>query len=406
MEEWIDEKERKFDIKQCILYIFDHIALMLIAAVLLGGALFGYSYYKAKKDNNSESKSQNEILDDIVFQNHEAAFPDPANKTKYRDTEKSRLEGTCVVRATVFLDYNLEDVNNPNVNIASLIDRYQRDAFTTLVSIESLESIANEVNSKSYSDLDENHRDLTNEDIRWMVSASSSGVNYMFYSVTDVSIERAKDIVSLMYERFSEKLKGSVEFKTYKLDGGPSVYYDLTDAESEEQSVSMGPIVKKSVIGAVAGVLLVCAVYLIIFVLVDKVRTVSDAEYLELETLGKIPHKNKNRERELKRFAYNISLKNGNKKIALMPVDDVTDADEIFETVESELSKTDGGVKLSKVDCYISAPDSILKLKESDAVVLLATFGTTSMKNLEYCKNELLKHDIDVLGVVLTQCRH
>ena len=89
-----------------------------------------------------------------------------------------------------------------------------------------------------------------------------------------------------------------------------------------------------------------------------------------------------------------------------VPVDPKTDISDMTEKVAQVLKSVDSDIVPVRVDDIKSSPDAILEAKKSDAVMLVASYGTTTIKDLEYAKAEMSKTGKDIIGVVIDRCKH
>ena len=199
MEEWTSKKRRSVDLRHCFLYIWDHIVIILLVGVLLAGVLGGFRYFKVNK-----TVSQQQTFDSIVSQNRSNYYP-TSSSDQTPNTESKKVDGSCIIRAAIFVDFDFSKIEgNSNSDFSSMVYRYQQDSIFRLVSDHTLYSIANEINSRSYDIADET-KDLTGEDIRWLINVRITGANIIQFSVTDINTQRAMDIAEMLADSFIEQ---------------------------------------------------------------------------------------------------------------------------------------------------------------------------------------------------------
>ena len=171
-------------------------------------------------------------------------------------------------------------------------------------------------------------------------------------------------------------------------------------------SIDLRSVISHAIVGGFAGVALTIGIYLLIFLFTDRVRTSDDTDYVGLVSYGRIPNKADRRDREYKRLAYNLTTEKDKKKVLFVPVDPKTDIGDMTEKVAQELKAVDSDIVPVRADDIKSSPDAILEAKKSDAVMLVASYGTTTIKDLEYAKAEMSKTGKDIIGVVIDRCKH
>ena len=208
MEEWTSKKRRSVDLRQCFLYIWDHVVIILLVGVLLAGVLGGYRYFKVNK-----TVSQQQTFDSIVSQNRSNYYPTNSSD-QTPNTESKKIDGSCLVRAAIFIDYDFSSIEgNSNIDFSSMVYRFQQDSIVRLISDHTLYTIANEINSRSYDIADET-KDLTGEDIRWLINIRITGANIIQFSVTDINTQRGLDIAGLLADSFVEESKSNPKLST------------------------------------------------------------------------------------------------------------------------------------------------------------------------------------------------
>ena len=397
MEEWTSKKRRSVDLRHCFLYIWDHIVIILLVGVLLAGVLGGFRYFKVNK-----TVSQQQTFDSIVSQNRSNYYP-TSSSDQTPNTESKKVDGSCIIRAAIFVDFDFSKIEgNSNSDFSSMVYRYQQDSIFRLVSDHTLYSIANEINSRSYDIADET-KDLTGEDIRWLINVRITGANIIQFSVTDINTQRAMDIAEMLADSFIEQTSSNPTIDKARILEEPAVFSDTTDVKT---SIDLRSVISHAIVGGFAGVALTIGIYLIIFLFTDRVRTSDDIDYVGLVSYGRIPNKADRRDREYKRLAYNLTTEKDKKKVLFVPVDPKTDIGDMTEKVAQELKAVDSDIVPVRVDDIKSSPDAILEAKKSDAVMLVASYGTTTIKDLEYAKAEMSKTGKDIIGVVIDRCKH
>ena len=395
MEGWTEPKRRELDFKQCLLYLLDHLIPAIAVGVVFAAALAIFGISRAPKAEDPKT-----TYNKIATTNRSAFYP--VTGQVVQNTEKAKLDGTCIVRSELYTDFSFSTIEgSTNADYNTLIYRFQQDSVLRFLSDSTLADIVSEINSRSYT---ANCGSVTVETLRWQINAAYSGLNILQYSVTDVCARRALDIAEMLNNAYLEETKTYESIDSAKLIEAPAVFFDMTDVS--DSSVGMRTVIKYGIIGGALGVILVFGVLIVIFIIRDNVRTLKDLEYLDLDLYGRIPKKNSLRETEYKRIAYNLILENSSDKILIVPVDGKTNADELAENVSKELSAHKNTSQLIKAESVKKSPEALLTAADVDGIVLVATYGVSAMADVEYSKAEMSKTGKEICGVVLIGCKH
>lgn len=386
------EDEREIDIKQGLLYLWDNVGIIILVGIVFAALLGGYKVFDMNKPLNST-----EVFKSIIEQNKAAANPAFGENNYYTDREV--VEGTCVVLSQISIDYNFDNVIiSDNMDYNGLWGRFQTDATNTLNRSDVLNAIVTEVNAKHYDDIE-----LNAEQLKYMIYPYFGGANVAYISVTDVNKDRALDIANMLGKYFVQNASEMENVKSVELVGSPVFAYDTTEEVAE---FSIVDLIKFVIIGGVAGVVLACGLYFVLFIFKDAVRTSDDTEYARVSTFVRVPSKEDRKEAEYKRAAYKISLLENCNRLLMVPVDTKTEIKELCDKVAEELKSVKSNTKLVQTNDIISSPDALLEAKSSDAVLLVSTYGVTSVKDLAYARDEISKTGTEILGVVIDNCKH
>ena len=388
------KKYRELDFRQCFLYILDHIIVVVIFVIAFVSLILLYNYTKSNKKDDYKNK-----LTEIITNNKSAYYPVPG-QTVF-NTEKKELNGTCIVRAKIFIDFNFSSVEgNANLDYSSMINKFQYDAAALFLSDNALEKVCNLVNSKNYKNVDD---PISTDELRWLINTNFFGANIFNYSVTDIDKERANDIANELSNIFIKYESSYEAFDSVKLHEGPFLYFDDI---GNNNNISIKSMAKYIIVGAVLGLVFACGILVLVFVFKDCIFTSSDLLYLDIDMYGSIPARNKYRDAEYKRIAYNLIAKNESKKIFLIPADEKTKIDAIADNVSATLKDNNNNSEFIKSECVKQAPEAVLNAQKTDGIVLVATYGRTKMKDVDYSKNELLKSGKAILGAIIVNSKH
>lgn len=394
MDELVENKRRELDFKQCLFYVLDHCIVAIIVGVLFACLLSCYSYMNQKNNNNSEN-----TFKEIVTRNKSAYYPNAGQVVK--NTEKEELEGSCVVYSKIYISFNFSQIEgNSNSDYSAMVNKFQSDTVSLFLSNNSIKRVCDKINSKEYKGIKES---ISPNELRWLINVSFSGANILNYSITDIDSQRANDIAVALSDDFIENNSNYASFSSVKLLEDPIKTFDKTDIDVK---ISYGSIIKFAIAGFLVGLIMSCAVLLIIFLLNDAVVSSNDLGYLGIKLYGMIPVKKNLRNAEYKRIAYNLIAKNESKKIFLIPADEKTKIDAIADNVSATLKDNNNNSEFIKSECVKQAPEAVLNAQKTDGIVLVVTYGRTKMKDIDYSKNELLKSGKDILGAIVINSKH
>ena len=381
------DDEREIDLIQYIYYLWRHVLVIIVVTIICAAISGGYSYYK---QTNAQSR---DIIAEIVEKNKKAAT-DNTQVSQYTLTEK--IDGTSIVKSKILVDFNFSRIErDSNFDYGSMVWRQGTDATGILRGNEALEKVVNKVNNKSYGDAE----DITVEDLSWMINASFDGANIITYYVTDENPDRAMDIANELNKQFLEEI---VTYKTTdnaEIVEEPSIFYTSSLSTPD---ISTNTLIKYALIGAIAGLIVICGMYFLIFFLKDAVYTPDDIKKLGMDTIGVIPYKNDKREIEYNRFARKICNMSG-EQIVLAPVDDKTDITDIFEYIVNSVKESKAKVEVKLIKDIVNNSDYLQSIKDSDKVILVARYGETKLKDVKYSRKEVSNLTNGIMGTLIVE---
>ena len=396
MNDRIEEKEREIDVKHILLYLWNHIVIIFLVGIILAGAMGVFGYEKKKKEAAAYASPQ-AVLARVLAKNKDASFPKETSKRYYKANLEC-LEGSCVVRTQLYIDYNYNSIENSDtMDYNDIANRLQNDVGNILTSNKAIEKAVEKVNQNDYDGL----ADLTINDVKLLVDYNFYGANVSIFSVVDVNEERAMDISNVLVDYFMENAENYDIIDSARVIEEPILFYST---ELKPASPGLKDILKYAIFGGGLGVFLMAFIYLFIYVLGDFVWAKDDIIFLDMLPFGAI-RKNSGSS-DYKRLAYNISLLEEKNNILIAPVDSKTDISELVETVSNELKNIKSNKNIICTNDIVNSPDMILESKKSDGVIIVARYGATSMKNLEYAKSEVQKTGKDIIGVVLKDVKY
>lgn len=390
----MESKDRIIDLRQFIIYLWENVIAIILICVIFTGIMASYSYYKQKKFIASPDLQKKSIINDIVGQNHDAFYH--MNDVKFF-TDASQPAGTYNSSARLFVDFDFNSIEgNANLDFSQMASKVQQDVMIILVSDDALQNVIDELNLKSYSDMN----DITPDKLKWMINRNFLGANVLQIVVTDVDGKRAEKIAQAVVDEFIKKSDSVITIDSvevvdeagYAIAGQPKNVQTIVNTKS---------IIKYSILGFFIGLIFSFVIYLLFFIINDAVRTSADISFVDMKLFGNISTNEKKREEDIKRIAYNISLLEGVKKITIVPIDSIAENDRIVGEIVDELKQMKKDLILQTVENIKDSSKAIVSANDSDAVILFAKHGKTRMRDLVFAKNELDRISATVCGTII-----
>lgn len=390
----MEVKERIIDLRQYFIYLWENKWIIILVCILFTGALTGYSYYKQNKIINSPEQQETKTLNDIISQNHDA-FYRLNDATAFTDADQPA--GTYNCSARLFVDFNYSSIEgNTNLDFTQMTNKIQQDTMILLVSDNALQKVIDDLGLRHYDDMS----DITTEKLKWMINRNFLGANVLQIVVTDIDKERAEKIASAVVDEF---VTNSAEFATIDsvkdIDGvGEAI---AGQAKGVQTSINKKSLLKYAIVGCAGGAFFICALYLILFIFIDAVRNSLDVAFADMSDFGNVSSKEKKKQEDIKRIAYNISLLKNVNKVIIVPTDHKSENKDIVEGIASELKSIKSDVDLELVKNIKDSADATRAAVESDAILIFARYGKTKMKDLLFAKRELEKTETKIVGAVI-----
>ena len=224
---------------------------------------------------------------------------------------------------------------------------------------------------------------------------------------------------------------------------------DPVTAEETEYNFDfhMNKVIKMGIIGLIVGLVLMIGIYLLVFIFKDAVRTALDLEFAGLKLFGTVPGSgskksseedgekdskkenkgNSKTEEAYRRIAYNILLNESGKVFTLVPVDKISENDNVVKSISEKIRSAGKKVTILNIEGVsdeqirkniISAADkndivlvgtknikdcadAIPVALNSDGAIILTSFGKSREKDLVSAVNDLAKTKVELLGGVI-----
>ena len=390
----MEVKERIIDLRQYFIYLWENKWIIILVCILFTGALTGYSYYKQNKIINSPEQQETKTLNDIISQNHDAYYR-LNDATAFTDADQPAGSYNCSAR--LFVDFNYSSIEgNTNLDYTQMTNKIQQDTMILLVSDNALQKVIDDLGLRHYDDMS----DITTEKLKWMINRNFLGANVLQIVVTDIDKERAEKIASAVVDEF---VTNSADFATIDsvkdIDGvGEAI---AGQAKGVQTSINKKTLLKYAIVGCMGGVVFICALYLLIFIFKDAVRTALDVDFADMSLFGSVSKKDKKRAEDIKRIAYNISLLKDVKKVVIVPTDQKAESEDIVERLTTELKNIESDIKLESVRNINDSADAARVAADSDAILVLVRYGKTRMKDLLFAKSEMERTGEQILGAII-----
>lgn len=387
--------EREIDLIQLLLYLWDHVLIIFVVGMFFAGALGIYSVIRQKSSIGNDKA----VFSAIIEQNHRAA--NNTTTETVLNSERNPIDGTCIVRGTLFIDYNLDNIEkNDNLDYNALMNRMQNDVNALMLSNNALNHIADRVNQKNYSDLEP----IKTSELRWLLNVSVYGVNIIQYSVTDINENRALEIAKELSNYFIDNYSDYELFDEVRVQENPSVYANSIVKDAGD-NVSKKQVIKYALVGACGGVFIVCCVFLFIYLVKDAIRTSDDWSYFNTKELGKISWDKGKRNSGYDRLAVNMSFINA-EKVIFVPVSSDRGVNDMISELKERLKNIGCDKELICIKNIAENPIAILDYNNSDGIVLVAHYGNTKIAQINRCISDLENTKKTIFGGVLLDCKH
>ncbi len=363
----MQKQERLIDMRQYFIMLWEKRIVIIIVAVIFAMLASGYNYIKQTK----ESASEKALISTIMKQNHDAYY---GTGKLYTDADKP--SGTYNSAAMLCLDY-----------------KKGKDAGLLVGSADVLDKVIAELKLSNYSDM----KGISADDLKWMVNSNVLGEKILNIVVTDVDPKRAHDICEKVVENYIPVAKKYLDLNSIQVIDGASMPTGKT-----ERYISKKQIVKSGIKGGIIGICGMLFLLLILFLLIDTLRTELDVEYAGFKKIGKTICK-RDMAVELKKLAYTLSADYEIKNILVADVDGKFDHSILKSSIDNVLKHTGSNMKVMYCDDLQHDPIGFEMLSRCEAILLTATYGKTKVRDLKDLNSILKLVDTERIGVVLAK---
>ena len=426
----MEVKERVIDLRQYFLYLWENAIVIVLVVALFTFGMMGLSYKKQKKEISTLTEAEVASLDAIMTQNHDAYYR-LNDVTAYTDANPPA--DTYNSSARLYVDFNYSNVEgNENLDLSSLTIKYQQDSLLLLISNESLDEVIKKLNLKDDKDM----TNITASDLSWMVNRNYMGANIMQVVVSDVNPDRAQNIANAVIEEFQNRIKDYEAIDKVEIIDEPSlpqIGIKTDDSESSiKRSISKKKLLKYGIVGCMGGAVFIAVICFIIFVFKDAVRNSLDLSFAKLSLFGFTAYDKKKEKQSYGRVANNIALIDDCNVLTIVPVDSRSESNFQISELETDLkgfgksvcvisneeqsagdiakaiekNKKNNDIVLVAMKNIKECADSTIAAVNSDAVLLIATYSKTRMKDIVFAKEEMDRTGVKNFGVIMTQVKH
>ena len=386
----MEDKNRLIDLKQVAIYICRRIWIVIIL-MGAGCAFLAVRNYNYQKERTNGSKAA--VIDTIISQNHRAYY---YNGNKYTDAEVP--SGAYNSSAKLYVDFDYSDVeNNSNNDFAQMNMRFENDAMLFLMDKDLLQEVIDELNLKSYGDM----KNITPDRLQWMINKNFMGAHIMNVVISDSDPERARKICECVINKFMVKAKDIMGLNEVRIVETPTLPNKHSSfavgGSAPAATIDKKAVLKRGIIGAVAGFVVAAMGLFIIYVLNDVVRSEADLHFAGIKMLKGA----KKRAPDEEWLANYINLKDGIKKVMFVAVDNKVNAKDYASKVIDEMASVNKNIEICVAEDFRKDIKAVKSIKTCDAVVYLTKYNKTKMADLLYSANVLDEIDIKCLGGIL-----
>lgn len=364
----MEQKERVIDLRQYFLFLWEKIWLVLLVACGLAVLLGAYNYKSQKSQIRAgENARDKEGLETIIQANHDKFY---AISTDAQYTDAVKPAGTYNSVAVVYIDFNFDDIEGKDsVDFSNVITKKQQDVVRLMRSSAVIRKAADQADLRSEPDM----KDLTYEDLSWLVNGNFTGMNLLSITVTDVDAKRAEKFCGAMVDVLSDAIKEDLHADEVRLISGPTsaesgktdevMASEASDA-SESSSAAVISVSKKRVLkyflaGGVGGLIVIMLVLLVVFLSRDTVRTDRDLVYADLTSAGKISRKRDAAAEDYLRLANALIDRGTGKTVNIAPVTAADSKEKAADHLQDALQKC--GKKVQMISGEDAAPETLRK---------------------------------------------
>ncbi len=384
----MEAQERNIDMRQFLLYLWEHVVIFALVVLLCGMAMGCFSYKKQKAAASGTIAS----ISQIVSTNRSAYFEQ--DNDNY--TDAIIPEGVYNSYGRVYVDYSLEELGDSETIDSDMLDRVSHDITMLVRSSESMSEIIDELDLRKYPDM----KNITENDLSYMINANLQGIHIVNIVVSDVNPERATLLEKEVMNKFVEKAPVCLGYKNVRILDEAS---ELDDAVESAWTLNKKKLLKYFVFGCVVGFVFVGVLFFVLFIFIDAVRTDEDVRFVGADYYGNIPLRNK--ETSYTKIAYSLLNEEGISSIVIVPVDKRVDITEMCDSINSVFKDKNQTKKVISSKSIDVSADALEKLQDADAALLVSKFGKTSVKLLMNAVSEVNRSGKKNLGIIISDAR-
>ncbi|MCR5368099.1 Capsular polysaccharide biosynthesis protein [Eubacterium ruminantium] len=383
------DKTREIDILYFFNYLKSKIAVIALTVFVCAGLIGAYDYKRQKGVRDESAKDR---LKAAMEQNHDAFY---FGSKKFTDAEQPAGIYNSTARLYVDFDYDdIEGFENAKISFLEINSKYETDATTILKDSKNLDEIITELDLRSYDDM----KDITADDLQWLVNKNFTGAHVLNIVVSDVNPERAKLICDAVADKTMSSLK-TYDFvdKVEKVSSATlPENTGFTLLKSSVKDINKKQLLKFAIVGGALGFILIIAFLFLMFAFTDKIYSETDIASAGMKfAVG--PRRKKF---DSGRVARSIALFEGVSKILLVSIDGNTNAPKDAEDINKELKSLGSKIKVIGAADFESDNEALDKVKECDSVIYMVRYGKSEIGKLVDAEEELSR-STKTLGVLV-----
>ena len=419
----MDNDSREIDLIQLIGYFFEHIIIICLVGVLCSVLAMGYNYIKQRSVDTDQVKRN--TINAIINQNKVASYAPVSQPKPY--TYEETISGTYLSDAKLYVEFDYRTLSNySNNDFTNMTSKFQQDAVQYLLNGESLQRVIDELSLDSYEDM----KEITPDDLKWMICAEFSGANVMQFVVTDVDEERAGKILEATINELINNKGDLGNISEVRIIDHPVIVNGSSDNEGGI-SINKINLAKYGLFGLILGLIIVCGIYCVIYVIKCPIRGGDDFKQLNIRCLGEVPKNDEKKNETVKKISYALSTGEYGRVITYIPVDEYNsrgNIGEVYQAIMKEEGKSvivldslkmnieeiietiNGGETSDDIlfiysDSFKRSAKTAQLLKFSDSVILGTEYSKTQMGDLEKVVEEISFFDVDIIGAIVYNAR-
>ena len=230
-----------------------------------------------------------------------------------------------------------------------------------------------------------------------------SGASLYILTTTTTTTTSLTDITGIIqgYEENVDTLYTNLEAE-YKAFNNVQLKYYAALNPDEDVEIHQGSL-KYSAIGLAVGFVLICGLYVAVYIMSDKLHTTDELEYLGFKVYGLTGKRNKELLKNANVVEANVINKlisldlknNGSEEVVIASTLDLKDIEDIVSNIRKDIKVTD------VYDDMFNNLDFINKCKEDINIILVEKRNVTKKSDMYHLRQMIKDYELNVLGSVI-----